>query len=86
MAMLTKIGNSQGIRIPKPLIQQAHLENVNLELEVLENGLLIKPLTNTGRETWQENIEKVISNHNSFNDEGLLEDLLNDNDLEEYEW
>ncbi|MGK0256162.1 MAG: antitoxin MazE [Arcobacteraceae bacterium] len=86
MTMLTKIGNSQGIRIPKPLIQQAHLENVSLELEVLENGLLIKPLHNTGRETWIENIEKVISKHKGTEDEGLLEDLLNDNDLEEYEW
>jgi antitoxin MazE len=83
--MLTKIGNSQGIRIPKPLIQQAHLENVNLELEVLENGLLIKPINNIGRETWIENIEKTISKHKNLQDEGLLEDLLNDNDLAEYE-
>ncbi len=86
MTMLTKIGNSQGIRIPKPLIQQAHLENVSLELEVLENGLLIKPITNTTRDTWVENIEKVVSNHKGRDDEGLLEDLLNDSDLEEYEW
>jgi antitoxin MazE len=86
MTTLTKIGNSQGIRIPKPLIQQAHLENANLELEVLENGLLIKPVNNTGRETWIENIEKVISRHKDLQDEGLLDDLLNDNDLEEYEW
>jgi len=86
MTMLTKIGNSQGIRIPKPLIQQAHLENVSLELEVLENGLLIKPINNTGRDTWIENIEKVISSHVDSKDEGLLEELLNDNDLEEYEW
>ena len=86
MTMLTKIGNSQGIRIPKPLIQQAHLENVNLELEVLENGLLIKPVNNTGRDTWIENIEKVISKYKGLQDEGLLDDLLNDNDLEEYEW
>jgi len=86
MTMLTKIGNSQGIRIPKPLIQQAHLENVHLELEVLENGLLIKPINNIGRETWIENIEKVISKHKDLQDEGVLEDLLNDNDLEEYEW
>jgi len=86
MATLIKIGNSQGIRIPKPLIQQAHLENVNLELEVLENGLLIKPVNNRGRETWVKNIEKVISNHNGAKDEGLLEDLLNDSDLEEFEW
>ena len=86
MTMLTKIGNSQGIRIPKPLIEQAHLENVSLELEVLENGLLIKPINNTGRDTWKENIEKVISKYKGLQDEGLLEDLLNDNDLEEYEW
>ncbi len=86
MTMLTKIGNSQGIRIPKPLIKQAHLENVNLELEVLENGLLIKPITITGRDTWVDNIEKVMSKYANSKDEGLLEDLLNDNDLEEYEW
>ena len=86
MTMLTKIGNSQGIRIPKPLIQQAHLEDVNLELEVLENGLLIKPINNIGRDTWQKNIEKVMSKYVNSKDEGLLEDLLNDNDLDEYEW
>jgi len=86
MTMLTKIGNSQGVRIPKPLIQQAHLENVSLELEVVENGLLIKPVTNTGRETWIKNIEEVIAEHKGLEDEGLLEDLLNDNDLEDYEW
>ena len=44
MTMLTKIGNSKGIRIPKPLIEQAHLEDTQLELEVLKNGLLIKPI------------------------------------------
>lgn len=86
MTTLTKIGNSQGIRIPKPLIQQAHLENVSLELEVLENGLLIKPVNNTGRDSWKENIEKVLSHHKGLKDEGVLEDLLNDNDLKNFEW
>ena len=86
MTTLTKIGNSQGIRIPKPLIQQAHLENVSLELEVLENGLLIKPVNNTGRSSWKENIEKVLYNQRGMIDEGILEDLLNDNDLEDFEW
>ena len=86
MTTLTKIGNSQGIRIPKVLIQQAHLENVNLELEVLENGLLIKPVNNTGRDSWSENISKVISKNKGLKDEGLVEDLLNDNDLEDWQW
>jgi len=86
MTILTKIGNSQGIRIPKPLIEQAHLENVDLELEVLENGLLIKPVIKPNRDTWKDNIKEVISKHEGVKDEGLLEDLLNDNDLEDYQW
>lgn len=86
MTVLTKIGNSQGIRIPKPLIQQAHLENVDLELEVLDNGLLIKPVNIANRDTWKANIEEIISKHKDMKDEGVLEDLLNDNDLEDYEW
>jgi len=44
MTTLTRIGNSQGIRIPKPLIQQARLENVPLDLEVVPDGILIKPI------------------------------------------
>lgn len=86
MTTLTKIGNSQGIRIPKPLIEQAHLENVSLELEVLENGLLIRPVNNTSRDTWKENIEKVMLKNKGSQDEALLEDFLNDNDLEDFEW
>ena len=86
MTVLTKIGNSQGIRIPKPLIQQAHLENANLELEVLENGLLIKPVSKARRDGWERNIKKVISSHKEIQDEGLLEDFLYDSDLEDYEW
>jgi len=39
--MLTRIGNSQGIRIPKPLITQADLENVQIDLEIVSNDLLI---------------------------------------------
>jgi len=86
MTTLTKIGNSQGIRIPKPLIQQAHLENVNLELEVLDNGLLIKPMNNICRDNWAENIQQVISKNKNINDEAVLEDLLNDSDLEKWQW
>jgi hypothetical protein len=31
--------------IPDELIQQAHLENVPLEFEITDNGLLVKPKT-----------------------------------------
>ena len=84
MTMLTQIGNSKGIRIPKAIIKQAHLEDVELDFEVIENGLLIKPLVNTPRKNWEKNI--LEKNNQNSKDEGLLEDLLNDNDLEKFEW
>ena len=86
MTMLTKIGNSQGIRIPKPLIEQAHLKDVDLELEVLENGLLIKPVRKHSREGWKANIEEVIAKNADLEDEAFLEEFLNDDDLEEWQW
>lgn len=44
MAHLIKIGNSQGIRIPQPLIKQANLQDNELEIQVVDNGLLITPI------------------------------------------
>ena len=86
MTMLTRIGNSQGIRIPKALIAQAHLENVELDFEVLENGLLIKPISISKRENWKKNIEEVLLKNKNNKDSNAIDEFLNDNDLEEYEW
>ncbi len=86
MTMLTRIGNSQGIRIPKPLIAQAHLENVQIDLEVVENGLLLKPVYNSKRKNWQENIKEVLSKNKNINDEAIIDELLDDSDLEDFVW
>ena len=43
MAKIIQIGNSQGIRIPKPLISLANLEGKELEYVVMDSGLLITP-------------------------------------------
>lgn len=86
MATLIKIGNSQGIRLPKTIIKQAHLENVNLEFEVLDSGLLIKPVKSSGRERWDENIKTVLAANKEKTDDAILEDFLDDSDLNDYEW
>ena len=49
MANLVKIGNSQGIRIPKALIEQAHLEDKELKLQIVKDGLLVSPSKKTTR-------------------------------------
>ena len=43
MAKIIKIGNSQGVRIPKPIIALANLEDIELDFVVLDSGLLITP-------------------------------------------
>lgn len=85
MTMLTKIGNSQGIRIPKPLIAQANLENHELDFEIVENGLLIKPIS-TKRDNWKENITQILLKNKNKQDEALLNNMLDDSDLEDYQW
>jgi len=86
MTMLTRIGNSQGIRIPKSLIAQAHLENVQIDLEVVKNGLLIKPIFTLRRESWKEKIENILLQNKNIDDVAVIDELLNDNDLEDYQW
>jgi len=85
MAVLIKIGNSQGIRIPKPFIKQANLENSEIEFKVIEDGLLLKPIKKRHREHWESNIKEVLAKHGDKNDEALLEDFLNE-EFDEWEW
>ena len=54
MAKIIKIGNSQGIRIPKPIIALANLEDIELDFVVLDSGLLITP-DRKARIGWKNN-------------------------------
>ena len=58
MAKIVKIGNSQGVRIPKPLISLANLENQELDFIVLDSGLLITS-EKKSRVGWQINTDAV---------------------------
>ncbi|MCK9396124.1 MAG: AbrB/MazE/SpoVT family DNA-binding domain-containing protein [Methylobacter sp.] len=58
MAHLIKIGNSQGIRIPQPLIKQANLQDKEFEIHVVDNGLLITPIRKT-RQGWKEQFKSI---------------------------
>ena len=43
MAKIIQIGNSQGIRIPKPIIELSNFGDKELEFVVMDSGLLITP-------------------------------------------
>jgi len=58
MAKIIQIGNSQGIRIPKPLIALANLEGKELEFVVMDSGLLISPEKKV-RVGWENDIDDL---------------------------
>ncbi len=83
MAHLVKIGNSQGIRIPKPLIQQARLEGKELDIVVVNQGILVTP-SKKPRENWEKSIEAILAANGSeaTDSEWLDATLTSDDDLE----
>ncbi len=83
MAYLIKIGNSQGIRIPKPLIAQAHLAGNELKFQVLNGGLFIVPVLKP-REGLAKSIENTLISKGTetLDEEWLNSELTTDKDLE----
>lgn len=90
MTTLIKIGNSQGIRIPKALIEQAKLQDCEISLSVVENGLLLEPkrkLTKKVRTNWDSsNLQHLAKKHDKEL-QGLSEAFVSsDIDTKEWEW
>jgi antitoxin MazE len=83
MAHLVKIGNSQGIRIPKPLIQQANFEGTELDIQVVKQGILVTP-SKKPREGWKKAIETILARKGleATDDEWLDATLTSDDAVE----
>jgi antitoxin MazE len=83
MTHLIQIGNSRGVRIPSSIIQQAGLEDVELEFKVVPDGLLITSVQRT-REGWADACQ-AISKKNE--DKLIIPDsIMNQFDEDEWEW
>jgi antitoxin MazE len=74
---IVTIGNSQGVRIPKVLLEQANLSG-EVELSVNSEGLLISKSKQV-RENWDS-----LFKDNSENDDGEL--ILPNSDQKRDEW
>jgi antitoxin MazE len=77
---LVRIGNSRGIRIPKPLIEQCGLGDT-VELLVEENRLVITP-ERSARQRWNE----AFAAAGSSADDALPLEALPANEFDEGEW
>ena len=54
---IVRIGNSQGVRIPKILLNDSKLELV-VELELCDEGILIRPAKNP-RQNWERQFQEM---------------------------
>jgi antitoxin MazE len=82
-ARVVKIGNSQGIRIPKTLLDQTGILD-DVELEVKQNQIVIRPISNP-RKDW----EKAFKAMADRGDDALIdgdENLSHSWDEEEWQW
>jgi len=80
---IIKIGNSQGLRIPKLVLEQLDLKE-EVELEVQEGQLIIRPLR-VPRSNWEEQFRAMAAE----GDDWLLDEVvpsLSSWDEAEWEW
>lgn len=82
-ARVVKIGNSQGIRIPKPILDQTGIKE-DVVLEVEKNRIIIRPFSNP-REGWEQAFKGMSENGD---DELTLgaEEIFHSWDEEEWQW
>ena len=76
---IVRIGNSRGVRIPKPLLEQAGLEN-EVILRVVDDGIVIES-ADKPRAGWAE-AARTLSDRGQ---DELLDDMVL-TDFDETEW
>ena len=79
-ARIIKIGNSQGLRIPKPILEQTGIRD-DVEIEVEKNQIIIRPVNNV-RQGW----DTAFKNMGKKSDDELLIDDSISNSWDEKEW
>ncbi len=77
---IIKIGNSRGLRLPKPILEQCGFED-EVELEVQKDKIIIKPIKKS-RYKWEEAFKKMAEK----GDDKLINLPDSKWDKEEWEW
>jgi antitoxin MazE len=79
---IIRIGNSQGVRIPKPLIEQSGITD-EIEMILRDNEIVLRSAETT-RKKWGESFEKMAEQ----NDDKLLDqkEIEKPSEWDEVEW
>ncbi|MBN1355092.1 AbrB/MazE/SpoVT family DNA-binding domain-containing protein [bacterium] len=78
---IVKIGNSQGIRIPKPILDQTGLKE-EVEISIENDALVIRSLTRA-RSGW----DQIFAEMRECGDDNMLDSMDElDNEFDEKDW
>lgn len=80
---IVKIGNSQGLIIPKKLLNILG-DSKEVEIQVTDGGLLIIPVSNIARANWEKQFQEAIQNGHA--PESYSDTIENEFDKEEWTW
>jgi antitoxin MazE len=78
---IVRIGNSKGVRIPKTLLEQCHLQN-EVELEPRESYLILKSAKKP-RDGWDAAFQAMAE---QGDDKIIISDVHPENKWDEEEW
>lgn len=78
---IIQIGNSQGVRLPKPLLAQCGIKK-EVEVEAIDGAIVLRAVRRN-RSGWEESFSKM----SKLGDDGLLiPEQESDFDNNEWEW
>ena len=80
-ATIVPIGNSKGIRIPKIILEQCHIEK-EVFVEVEDDSIIIKPVKYHPRKKWEQSFRKMKEKQ----DDRLIIDDQVELDMTGWEW
>lgn len=79
---LIKIGNSQGVRIPKSLLEASGITG-KIEIVLDKRQIIIRPVSEKSRQDWARSFQEMANNQD---DQLLDQETATDWDNQEWEW
>lgn len=78
---IVKIGNSKGLRLPKSILEQYHIEE-EVDIISTKEGLLLQPVKSKARSGWAKKFREMSTNRD---DKLLIPDFIDGADRD-WQW
>lgn len=81
---IRRIGNSQGIILPRNLLQQTGIEH-EVDLQVIDGAIILRPAVSNPRAGWDAQFKKALEEGHMPEDDSF-DSMANEFDQNEWQW